>query len=112
MLLSAILQRTNDLLAGDRLVVSLLDLIADECTTYRAEHHGDIAAGTATDQAADTETGQAADHGANAGLRVVLQLDRCDLLDDAAANFDFTGLAARRRAGSQGQGQRQGGYVG
>jgi len=93
----------DDLLSWHRLIMLLLDLIAGQRAAYGAEHHRDIASGATADQAADAEARQPADDGANALMMIARELYRRDLFDRSAADFHFTGLRSRRRAGSQEQ---------
>src|SRR5258705_6939029 len=59
-------QSDDDLLARDRLIVLLLNFVADHRAADGANHHNEVAAGAGTDQAADAESAQAADDGTEA----------------------------------------------
>lgn len=82
----------DDLLTGDWLVVLLLDFIADNRAADRSSHHGDVATGAASDQAADPESGKAPNDGAEALVMIGGNLRGRNLLDDSALNLDSTGL--------------------
>ena len=83
----------NDLLRTLRLVVLLLDRVADQRAAYRADHHRHLAPGSATDQAAAAEP---TDGRADTAVMVALDLDRGDLCDHALADFTSPGDRAIR----------------
>jgi hypothetical protein len=87
-------QAHDDLLARDRLVMLLLDFIADYRSADCTSHHRDIATGAASDQTSNPEPGQTANHGAEALVMIGRNLGCGDLLDHAALDLHCAGLRA------------------
>jgi hypothetical protein len=85
--------------------VLFLDFVADESASDSTEHHGHIATGAATDQAADPEAGHTADNRTNPHMVIARQLHQGDLFDHPAADFHLLRLHPGCSTGGQEQGE-------
>src|SRR5215831_6617048 len=83
----AILHAHDDLLRGHGLIVLLLNLVAGEGSSQRADDHRYVASRSGADQAADAESPEPADDRADALVMIALDLRLGDLLDHALADL-------------------------
>lgn len=100
---NAIRHAHNDLLPGYRLLMFFLDFVASQCATDRPCNHSDIASGACSDQTADAQSNCTASQCAQAGVVIVRDLRRSDLLDYPVADFHLAGLHAWHGARTQGE---------
>jgi len=94
----------DDLLPRHRLIVSLLDIIAEQCTTKGSGDHRHVAPRAPPDQAADAQATEAADDRPYTPMLVALQLDWSDLLDHTLADFLRSRVLSERIPGREQEG--------